>query len=158
MHDSGTLVALPIGEREIVLVRKFDAPRDRVFAALTTAESLLRWFAPHGWTMDTCAVDLREGGKWRFVLSGPGGARLGMSGTYREINAPERLVSTEAFDEFPGYSVATTVLVEGAGKTTLTNTIVYASQQIRDAVIDSGMEHGAAESYDNLARLLTASA
>jgi len=77
-----------------------------------------------------------------------------MRGVYREIVPPERLVSTEIFDNYPGESVVTTVLVEDRGRTTMTGTILYSSQEIRDAVIKSGMEHGAAESYDRLAELL----
>jgi len=77
-----------------------------------------------------------------------------MRGVYREIVPPERSVHMESFDDFPGESVVTTVLVEQEGKTTLTATVLYPSQEVRNAVIKSGMEHGAAESYDKLAELL----
>jgi uncharacterized protein YndB with AHSA1/START domain len=79
---------------------------------------------------------------------------MGMRGVYLEIMPPERSVHMESFDDYPGESRATAVLVEEAGKTTLTATVLYPSQEIRDAVIKSGMEHGAAESYDKLAELL----
>jgi uncharacterized protein YndB with AHSA1/START domain len=79
---------------------------------------------------------------------------MGMGGVYREIAAPERDVHTESFDDYPGEALVTGVLVEHAGKTTLTGTILYESRMIRDAVINSGMEHGAAESHDKLAELL----
>jgi uncharacterized protein YndB with AHSA1/START domain len=101
-----------------------------------------------------CEVDLRVGGKWRFVLQGPGGKKMGMHGVYRELLRPERTVHTESFDDYPGESIVTGVLVEHAGRTTLTGTVLYESQEIRDAVIKSGMEHGAAETYDKLAELL----
>ena len=81
---------------------------------------------------------------------------MGMGGVYREIVAPERLVTTEKFDEawYPGESVNTLVLVEKAGRTTLTQTMLYESREARDAVIKSGMEKGVAASYDRLAELL----
>jgi uncharacterized protein YndB with AHSA1/START domain len=101
-----------------------------------------------------CEVDLKVGGAFRFVLRGPDGTEMGMRGVYREIVRPERSVHVESFDDYPGESLVTTVLVEQGGKTTLTATVLYPSQEVRDAVIKSGMEHGAAESYDRLAELL----
>ncbi len=141
-------------DREIMMTRVFDAPRSLVFDALTKPELLKRWFGPRGWSLVVCEVDLKVGGAWRYVLRGPDGADMGMRGVYREIVPPERSVHTESFDDFPEESVVTTVLVENGGKTTLTATALYPSQEIRDAVIKSGMEHGAAETYDRLAELL----
>jgi uncharacterized protein YndB with AHSA1/START domain len=154
MKNTGTLqVAMPT-DREIVMTRIFDAPRNMVFDAFTKPELLKRWFGPRGWSLVVCAIDLRVGGSWRFVLRGPDDKEMGMRGVYREVEAPSRSVHTESFDDFPGESVVTTVLVEERGRTTLTATVLYASQEIRDAVIKSGMEHGAAETYDKLAELL----
>src|SRR5205823_552153 len=119
-------------------------------------ELLKRWFGPRGWSLAVCEVDFRVGGAWRFVLRGPDGAEMGMRGVYREIVPPERSVHTESFDDYPGESVVTTALVEEAGKTRFTATVRYESPEIRDAVLKSGMEHGAAESYDRLAELLGA--
>ena len=79
-----------------------------------------------------------------------------MRGVYQEIAPPERFASTESFDDYPGESLNTLVLSEQGGKTTLTITVQYQSQETRDAVIKSGMEHGAAECYDKLAELLAA--
>ena len=154
MRNTGTLKVTPQGDREIVLTRVFEAPRERVFDALTTADQLERWFGPRGWSLALCEVDRRVGGAWRFVLRGPDGAAMGMHGTYREITRPDRLVHTEALDGYPGESVVTTVLVEHAGETTLTATVVSPSREVRDAVLASGMEHGAAECHDKLAELL----
>jgi uncharacterized protein YndB with AHSA1/START domain len=94
------------------------------------------------------------GGGFRFVLRGPDGRDLGMRGVYREIVPPERSVHMESFDDFPGESQVTAVFVEKDGNTTLTVTVLYESKEVRDAVIQSGMEHGAAESYDRLAEML----
>ena len=154
MKTTGTLQVTTPSEREIVLTRIFDAPRSLVYDALTKPELLKRWFGPRGWSLVVCEVDLRVGGAWRFVLRGPDGKDMGMRGVYRELVPPDRSVHTESFDDYPGESVVTTVLVEQGGKTTLTGTILYPSKEIRDIVIASGMEHGAAESHDRLAELL----
>ncbi len=154
MKNTGTLKVTTPTDREIVMTRVFDAPRHLVFEAFTKPELLKRWFGPRGWSLVVCEVDLRVGGGFRFVLRGPDGTDMGMRGFYREIVPAERSVHVESFDNYPGESTVTAVLVEQAGKTTLTATVLYPSQEIRDAVIKSGMEHGAAESYDKLAELL----
>ena len=154
MKNTGTLkVSLPT-EREVVMTRAFDAPRRLVFDALTKPELLKRWFGPRGWSLVVCEADLKVGGAWRWGLRGPDGRDMGMRGVYQEITPPERLVSTESFDDYPGESLNTLILSEEDGKTTFTITVRYASQEIRDAVIKSGMEHGAAECYDKLAEML----
>ena len=154
MRNTGTLeVSIPTS-REIVLTRVFNAPRSLVFEAFTKPELLKRWFGPRGWSLAVCEVDYRIGGGFRFVLRSPEGKTMGMRGTYCEIEAPYRSVHTETFDDLPGESKVTTLLTEQEGRTTLTATIAYSSEEVRDAVLRSGMEHGAAESYDRLAELL----
>ena len=106
--------------------------------------------------MPVCEMDPRIGGTFRFVLRGPDGREMGMRGIYREIVPPERSVHVESFDDYPGESVVTAVFTEQDGKTTMTATVAYPSKEIRDAVVQSGMEHGAAESYDKLAEMLAA--
>jgi uncharacterized protein YndB with AHSA1/START domain len=154
MKNTGTLKITTPSEREIVMTRVFDAPRRMVFDAFSKPELLKRWFGPRGWSLVVCEVDLRVGGGFRFVLRGPDGKDMGMRGVYRELAPPDRSVHVESFDDYPGESLVTSVFVEEAGRTTLTVTIEYASREVRDAVIQSGMEHGAAESYDKLAELL----
>jgi uncharacterized protein YndB with AHSA1/START domain len=156
MKNNGSLTVTTPTDREVVLTRVFDAPRHLVFDAFTKPELLKRWFGPRGWSLVVCDVDLKVGGSFRFVLRGPDGRDMGMRGVYREIAPPDRSVHMESFDDFPGEAQVTTVLVERDGKTTLTATVLYPSQEVRDAVIQSGMEHGAAESYDKLAELLAA--
>jgi len=155
MRNTGTLqVTLP-SDREVILTRVFNAPRHLVFEAFSTPELLKRWFAPHGWSLSVCEVDFRAGGRFRFVMHGPDGQEMGMCGTYKEIAPPERTVHMESFDDFPGSeSQVTSVLTEKDGRTTLTATVLYASKEVRDAIIQSGMEHGAAEIYDRLAEML----
>jgi uncharacterized protein YndB with AHSA1/START domain len=141
-------------DREIVVTRLFDAPRRMIYDAWTKPELLKRWFGPRGWSLAVCEIDLKVGGKWRFVLSGPDGKEMGMGGVYREHASPEGDVHTESFDDYPGESLVTGVLTEHNGKTTMTATILYPSREVRDAVIKSGIEHGAAETYDKLAEML----
>jgi uncharacterized protein YndB with AHSA1/START domain len=155
MKNTGTLKVATPTDREIVMTRVFDAPRHLVWDAFTKPELLKRWFGPRGWSMVVCEVDLRVGGGFRFVLHSPDGKDIGMRGVYREIVAPERSVHMESFDDYPGESQVTGAFVEQGGQTTLIATVLYPSQEVRDIVIKSGMEHGAAESYDKLAELLT---
>lgn len=155
MRNTGTLTVETRGEREIVMTRVFDAPREMVYDAFTKPELLKRWFGPRGHSMDVCEVDLRVGGGFRFVLRMPNGRTMGMRGVYRELQPPERSVHLESFDDFPGEpAVVTSILTEHEGKTTLTVTVLSPSREVRDAMIAHGMEHGAAESYDKLAELL----
>src|SRR5205807_5033670 len=154
MKNTGTLKVTTPTDREIVLTRVFDAPRRLVWDAFTKPELLKRWFGPRGWWLVVWEVDLKVGGGFRFVLRGPDGKDMGMRGVYRAIVPPERSVHMESFDDYPGESQVTGVFVEQGGKTTLTATVLYPSQEVRDAVIKSGMEHGAAETYDRLAELL----
>ena len=154
MKNTGALKVTTPSDREIVLTRVFDAPRHLVFDAFSKPELLKRWFGPRGWSLVVCEVDLKVGGGFRFVMRGPDGREMGMRGVYREIAPPERSVHMESFDDYPGESQVTAIFVEQEGKTTLTATVLYPSREVRDAVIQSGMEHGAAESYDKLAELL----
>lgn len=146
------------GEREIVMTREFEAPRQLIFDAWTRPEMLQRWLlGPEGWSMPVCHVDLRVGGAYRFVWRRDSdGTEMGMGGVYREIVAPERLVVTEKFDQawYPGEALITTVLVERAGRTMMTSTMRYESREARDAVLESGMESGVEVSYDRLADLV----
>lgn len=160
MLNTGTLQVAPRGEREVVMTRIFDAPREQVFDAFSNSELLRQWFGPRGWSLSQCEVDFRVGGDWRFVLRGPDGAEMGMRGTYQEIEAPVRSVHTESFDDYAkaGASVVTADFAEHDGRTTLTATVLYPSGEVRDAVLATGMEHGAAESYDKLAELLASPA
>jgi len=145
-------------DREILMTRVFDAPRELVFEAHTRPELVKRWLlGPDGWSMPMCEIDLRVGGAYRWVWRRDSdGTEMGMGGVYREIVRPERIVSTEKFDDawYSGEAVNTLVLVERGGKTTLTSTVLYESQAARDGVLKSPMASGVAESYDKLAELL----
>ena len=155
--SSPTLKVEARGDREIVISRLFDAPRRLVFDAFTKPELLKRWLTgPPGWSLPVCEIDLRVGGALRYLWRGPAGEQMGMSGVFREITPPDRIVSTEKFDQpwYPGEGVGTVVLTEQRGQTTLTQTIVYESRGARDGVLKSPMEQGLGMSYDHLADLL----
>jgi uncharacterized protein YndB with AHSA1/START domain len=154
MRNTGTLQVTLKNDCEVALTRVFEAPRAMVFEAMTKPELLKRWMGPRGWSLIVSEIDLRVGGRWRSVLRSPEGREMGMSGVYREIDPPERIVSTEAYDDYAGETVNTLLLREENGNTTFTCTILYPSKDVRDAVIASGMEHGAAECYDRLAEVL----
>jgi len=148
------------GDRDLVMTRVFDAPRALVYDAHTKPELVRQWLGGlPGWTMPVCDMDVRVGGKYRWVWRNEtAGAEMGMGGVYREVKAPERLVTTEKFDEawYPGESLNTLVLSEKGGRTTLTQTMRYESAAAREAVIKSDMEEGVTGSYDRLEDLLAA--
>ena len=154
MKNTGTLQVTTPSDREVLLTRVFDAPRELVFDAFSKPELMKRWFGPRGFNLVVCNIDLRVGGGFRFVLRGPDGKDMGMRGVYKEIARPERTVHMESFDDYPGESQVTAVFTEENGKTTLNATVQYPSKEVRDIVLQTGMEHGAAESYDRLAELL----
>lgn len=138
-------------EREIVITRVVEAPRRLVFEAMTQPEHVPRWYGPRGWSLPVCEIDFRPGGAWRFVCRGPDGTEMGMRGVYQEIDAPDRVVSTESFDDYPGESLNAVALAEEGGRTTITTTVAYPSREVRDAVLESGMPEGASQTYDRLA-------
>ena len=152
-----TLKVTAAGDREIVITRAFNAPRNLVFDAHTKPELVKRWLlGPPGWTMPVCEIDLRVGGRYRYVWRNENGTEMGMGGEFREVVRPQRLVATERFDEawYPGEALDTTVFVEQAGKTTVTLTVQYESREARDGVLKSPMAEGMAGGYDRLEELL----
>jgi uncharacterized protein YndB with AHSA1/START domain len=157
MQNTGTLQVTTPSDREVRMTRVFKAPRDLVFDAFSKPELMKRWFGPRGWNLVVCEIDLRVGGGFRFVLRGPDGKDMGMRGAYKEIARPERSVHMESYDDYPGESQVTAVFTEENGETTLNVTVEYPSKEVRDIVLQTGMEHGAAESYDRLAELLAES-
>jgi uncharacterized protein YndB with AHSA1/START domain len=153
-----TLKIAARGDREIVMTRDFNAPRHLVFDAFTKPELVKQWLlGPPGWSMPVCEIDLRVGGAYRYLWRRDSdGTEMGMGGVYREIVPPERIVSTEVFDQawYPGEALGTFLFSEVDGKTTVTQTIQYQSREARDGVLKSGMESGVTASYDRLAQLV----
>ena len=154
-ETSSVTVTLP-SDLEIAMSREFDAPRQLVYDAYTKPEILMRWLGVrNGWVFAVCDVDLRVGGKYRWIWR-KNGKDLALGGTYLEIAAPDRLVCTERFDDpwYEGEAIVTVTFVETNGRTTLTITSKAESKAIRDSVLQSGATKGVGESFDLLAGVL----
>jgi uncharacterized protein YndB with AHSA1/START domain len=154
--NSGTFTVTTPSDREIRMTRLFDAPRQLVFEAMSKPEHVKRWWGclGAGYSVPVCEIDLRPGGRWRFVNRHPKG-EAAFHGEYREIVPPSRIVFTEIFEDFPDtVSVVTAELADEDGKTRLTATVQYPSKDVRDMVVASGMSTGAGISYDRLEDLL----
>jgi uncharacterized protein YndB with AHSA1/START domain len=159
MNKNERLQVTTPSDREIRMTRVFEAPRDRVFEALTKPELVRLWLgALEGWTFEICEIDARTGGSYRYLWRHADGSRLGMRGAFLEVTRPERIVSTEVFDQswYEGHAVGTATLTEHDGRTTLSTTIRYDSKEIRDAVLRSPMESGISQGYDRLDEVLAA--
>jgi uncharacterized protein YndB with AHSA1/START domain len=156
--DSKRFSATPHGDREVVMTRHFNAAPRQVFDVWAKPDVFTRWFEARGFTLPVCEMDARPGGKFRHVMHGPDGMEVTMNGTFIDVVPPGRLVTTEAFEGFtePGWrpedrTQTTAIFTEEAGGTRWTATVLYPSQEIRDAALqlDPAWE-GAAESYDRL--------
>jgi uncharacterized protein YndB with AHSA1/START domain len=155
MSAAGTLKVTTRGDREIVMTRYFDAPRELVYEAMNEPELIKRWLiGPPGWSMVVCEVDLRVGGAFRGGWQHTNGDKFEISGVYREVVPPERIIRTERMNNLPGETVSTRVLTEQGNGTVLTQTLSYPSKEARDAAAAFGTEQGMAPSYDRLAELL----
>ena len=140
-------------DREVLITRDFNAPRDLVFACWTQPPLVRRWLTgPDGWEFTTCEIDLKVGGRYRFVWKNLDGVSMGMGGTYTEIAPADRLVSTELFDEdwTGGETVSTVDFVEEGGKTRTLNRVIYSSKEARDGALKTGMAEGMEAGYRRL--------
>ena len=149
--SSGTAtVELPTDE-QILITREFAAPKHLVYEAFTTPEHVKRWWSANRGEVTVAEIDLRVGGKWRYVMVADGDIEVGFHGEYREIVPNERIVSTEVFEGMPdAEAVNTMTLTEADGRTTLTILVQHASKEHRDAHIESGMEAGMQDALDLL--------
>ena len=142
-------------DREIVLERVFEAPRAPVFNAYTDPNLIPQWWGPRGFTTTVDNMHVRLGGVWRFVQRGPDGNHYAFNGVYRGIMPPDWLAYTFEFEGMPGHVLLETVTFEERdGKTKVTATALFDTVRDRDGMLKSGMEEGAAESWDRLAELL----
>jgi uncharacterized protein YndB with AHSA1/START domain len=154
--NSDSFVVTTPSDVEIRMTRLFNAPRQLVFDAMTKPEHVKQWWGRlgDGYSVPVCEIDFRVGGAWRFVNRHPKG-EAAFYGEYREIAPPGRVVFTEIFAPFPEtVSIVTSELTEEGRNTRLTVTVRYPSQAVRDQVLGTGMEHGAAVSYDRLEDLV----
>ncbi len=151
-----TAYATP-SDREVVVTRVVNAPRRLVFAAWTEPRHLQRWLiGPDGWSMPVCEIDLRPGGRWRYVYRKPSGTEMTLTGSVIEVVPPERLVTTESWGAEWPETVNTVVLTESGGRTTITLTITYVSKEARDAALGTGAMDGMDQSFQRLDDLLDA--
>ncbi len=158
MTSSGSLKITTPSDREIAMSREFAAPRQMVFDAYTKPELLKRWLGVFGgWTLDVCEIDLQVGGRIRYVWRRQDGTSMGLRGTIRELVIPERIVSTEQFDDpwYEGEATGTVMFIERGGRTTLTMTMRYTSKEVRDAILKSPMQDGVGKSFDALDSVLS---
>jgi uncharacterized protein YndB with AHSA1/START domain len=145
------------GKQEIVMTRTFDAPRDLVFKTMTDPNLIPRWWGPRYLTTTVDEMDLRPGGRWRYLQRDPQGNEHAFHGVYHDITAPERLVFTFEYEGVPGHVLLDTVTLEEVdGKTRLTDQSVFQSVADRDGMVQSGMESGATEMMERLEELLAA--
>ena len=153
--SSGTAtVTLPTDE-QILITREFDAPKHLVFKAWTTPELVKRWWNANRGEVTLAEIDLRVGGTWRYVMVADGGMEVGFHGEYREIVPDERIVSTEIYEGMPdgapeAGTLNTATFTEVDGRTTLTILVQAPNRELRDAIIDSGMEAGMQDAMDLL--------
>jgi len=155
------LTLTTLGDRQIVITRRFDAPRDLVFLCYSKPELLRRWYGMPDWTMPVCEIDFRVGGRWRFVQRAPNGFEMGSKGLYTLIEAPERIEQTEMYDDnwTQGGTINAVFFTEADGVTTATTTLTFTSPEARAAAAASpmatGMEIGFARLDETLAELQT---
>ena len=146
-------VTLPADD-QILITREFHAPRHLVYRALTTPELVKRWWNAKRGEVTLAEIDLRVGGAWRYVMVTDDGLEVGFHGEYREIVPNERIVTTEVYEGAPGADedpvVNTMTLTEADGRTTFRLLMQAPSREIRDVILESGMEAGMQDAFDLL--------
>jgi uncharacterized protein YndB with AHSA1/START domain len=153
---TGTAKLTLIGDDQFLITREFNAPKHLVYKAYTTPELVERWFGGDQGGTVTAEIDLRVGGRWRYVTTGDGW-EVGFHGTYREIVPNERLVYTEVYEGIPDgeeqAAVVTATYTEVDGRTTLEVHVLHATPEGRAAHLESGMEPGMQSALDQLERV-----
>ncbi|HET8755570.1 MAG TPA: SRPBCC family protein [Solirubrobacteraceae bacterium] len=158
MPTSGTAILTTPSDTEILVVRDFDAPRHLVYKAWTTPELVSRWWPSGRGRMTVAEIDLRVGGAWRSVMVTESGFEVAFHGEYREVVENERIVHTEIFegtpdgDSPPTLNVITFTELED-GRTRLEMLTQCPNQEVRDAILQSGMEAGMQDGMDLLEAL-----
>jgi uncharacterized protein YndB with AHSA1/START domain len=160
--NNGAAMTTTVEERELVLERTFDAPRDRVFKAYTDPDQVIQWWGPKDWLTTVYTMDVKPGGTWHYCMRGPDGKESWGKATYHEVKPMERLKYTDSFADAEGNLIkgmpemTTTVeFVEFEGKTRLVWRVEFASTADLESVLAMGMVQGAGESLDRLNAYLT---
>ena len=153
ISSRSAVVSLP-EDKQILITREFDAPKEFVYKAYTTPELVRQWWHANRGEVTVCDIDLRVGGQWRYVMESPGFGEVAFHGEYKEIVPNERLVSTEVYEPFPDAEATDTLtLTEENGRTTLTILVEHQEKAHRDGHIESGMEDGLQDALDLLERI-----
>jgi uncharacterized protein YndB with AHSA1/START domain len=148
---SGKATVEVVGDTEIVITREFDAPARLVWRAVTEPALVRRWWGGQRGEMTQCDIDLRVGGRWRYAMRANDGHDVVFYGEFRELENDRRIVQTEIFAPFPDDAALNTMtLVESGARTTLRTLVQHTTREARDMHIDSGMEAGMQESFDQL--------
>jgi uncharacterized protein YndB with AHSA1/START domain len=143
-------VTLPT-DTQIRIEREFDAPRALVWRAYPTPELVARWWAGRRGKVTSVEIDLRVGGRWRYVMTASEGFEVAFHGEYREIAPEERLVTTEVYEGAgPDAALVTTIFRADGDRTTMEQVMEVSSREVRDMILATGMEGGMQESYDAL--------
>ena len=157
MTDAGSLQVATPTDREVVITRMFNAPPELVFEAHTKPELVRQWLlGPPGWSMPVCEIDLRVGGRFRYVWHNEDGRDMGLGGVFREIVAPERIVHAELFDEdwTDGETLVTTTFTAQGAATAMKLTVLYSSKEAREGALFTGMTDGMEAGYQRLDSML----
>ena len=144
-------------DEDILIVREFDAPKHLVYKAYTTPELVSRWWPGERGEMESCEIDLRVGGKWRYVMVARGEFQVAFHGEYSELVENERLVTTEVYEGAPpGLEEPINIVTfeESGGRTTLSILMQVERREVRDMILESGMETGLQEGMDIFEELL----
>jgi uncharacterized protein YndB with AHSA1/START domain len=154
MVTSGTATVELPKDDQILITREFDAPKHLVFKAYTTPELVKRWWSAKRGEVQVAEIDLRVGGQWRYASVTDDGFEVAFHGEYLEIVPDERLVSTEIY-EIPDQgdsppTINTATFTEVDGRTTLTVLVQCPTKDVRDMIIESGMESGMQDAFDLL--------
>lgn len=156
-NNPARIIAEP-GKQEIIITREFDAPRELVFKAFTDSKLYAEWLGPRGFTTTLETFEPKNGGTWRYIQRDQGGNEYAFHGVNHEVTAPERIISTFEFEGLPekGHVVLETAKFEALpdNRTKLTSQSVFQTVEDRDGMLQSGMEEGVNDSYDQLAELL----
>jgi len=157
--SSGKAVLTLPTETQMLITREFDAPKHLVYRACTEAELIKRWWSGERGKVTSAEIDLRVGGTWRYVMLANEGFEVAFHGTFREIVPNERTVTTEVFEGVPAIGLPgsdeegtlnTTTFEDLDGRTRMTVLVECHTREVRDAIIESGMEVGMQEAYDKL--------
>jgi uncharacterized protein YndB with AHSA1/START domain len=155
--STGTAVMTFPTDTQILVTREFEAPRHLVWRVWTTPELVKRWWSGKRGVVTLAEIDLRVGGRWRYVMTANGDFEVAFHGEYREIVPEERIVNTEVYEGIPDGdddpALITNVFTEQDGRTTLTMLTEVSSKQLRDLIVDSGMEGGMQEGLDALEQI-----